>query len=261
MPLPDPKPARFQDLPRQWLPSTLPFAEAMPDDFKAAVARMVEQGHPPDVAGRKLSAMRRRMKTADPIVQPTVPSGIAPPAPPLPDIRPEDIPVFRGIKGRYLRTVLSQEEHAVYVEKWVEIMQAHHEDFTDPFDLMDVGSICMETVVQLRLLRHQATKPKQYSPAEYAASVRRLDKARENLASRRSDRLGRNSKSLNVAVLVSQMGSPEAAMHRHKVQVIAQGEEETFLLGSPSQETTREHRGAGRELEERGGADQGDGQA
>jgi len=113
------------------------------------------------------------------------------------------VPGPESIRGRYLRTFLTTEEKQLYDDLWQEIMSAHVEDYTTPEDLMDVHMICVESVLQCRLLVIQANTPAKYDARAYHESFGRLNKARENLASRRSDRQpGRKSgTTVNIAVM------------------------------------------------------------
>lgn len=113
------------------------------------------------------------------------------------------VPGPESIRGRYLRTFLTTDEKQLYDDLWKEIMTAHVEDYTTPEDLMDVHMVCVESVLQCRLLVVQANTPAKYDARAFHESFNRLNKARENLASRRSDRQPgkKGGTTINIAVM------------------------------------------------------------
>ncbi len=248
-------PKSWEDLPNKWLPDCSSVADVDP----AALQRMVDKPDkilpipekelpPGPAAGRRnlvqyrghkskagkarsLANLRRTIVSTDPtppIIDPSLPK---PPDVPLPDKSPDDIPLVSGTRGKYVRTILSKAEYGLFMELWIEIFKAHKDEYTMPEDHMDVMDICLERVLQMRMLQLQAVKPKEYNADHYNQSVRRMNKARENLMARRSDRDG-NKKGrgdLNLAVIVGNVDQKGFLEGKQQVILEQQGEEMAFL--------------------------------
>ncbi|SRR6266545_3486536 len=111
----------------------------------------------------------------------TIPSGIPLDLPSLP---PQ-----RLVSGKYARLLLSQAEHALYVERWRDWVDAHP-PFDAPEHRVDLHEILMCEVLMHRLLlimgRKNATPRLQRL---YHSAWRRQQRARENLRATRRQRL------------------------------------------------------------------------
>ena len=182
---------------------------------------------------RALANLRRRQKM--PEHQPVQPDPDVPaPRVPTPTRQElQQLPKHPPITGIWLKRVLQKDEHDVYVETWNEIWKAHRDEYTDPLDMQDVHTICLENAIQLRMLRIQNETPRRFSPKAYHDSAVRMQKARENLASRRVDRIGskahiRNLTQNNIAVLAGEVNEKQVR------EIVEQDEAEqmAFLEGT-----------------------------
>jgi hypothetical protein len=98
-------------------------------------------------------------------------------------------PPHRLFVGKYARCILSKAEYELYLERWNRWTQDHPE-YTKPQHLADLKVICMETVIQHRLLgvmgRAAPTGP---LARLYHSSMLRQQRARLRLGATRRQRL------------------------------------------------------------------------
>lgn len=166
-------------------------------------------------------------------VGPEIPKDI--PQPNVPAAVPT-VPAHKTLRGRAARLVLSREEWDLYVETWNRYF-ADHPDYDQPEDQDDVSTVCMETALQFRLQLAQRNKPDLDISVAYNQAFLRMQKARENLAARRVDRVGTKAKSgttnnFNVAVMAGAV-TPE----QRQTQIVQRQEldlagEAKFLEGT-----------------------------
>lgn len=98
------------------------------------------------------------------------------------------VPLIEATKRKYLKSVLCKEEFDLFLLTWRQWFEGHS-DFTQPEDLADVHTLCMEEVIQFRLqVLGQRFPNRDYTNA-YNQSFRRAQQARENLAAHRTDRM------------------------------------------------------------------------
>lgn len=205
---PDPRPAGRDDL-----PDCVVSAKTVPlgsynlvelDDLAARPQRTLDvpQGvHPPGVArrmqnlaqygGRSLEGQRRslanlRRRISEPVANdaPQLPVHVPQPTVPTAVVRQ-----ISAKKAGFLRSVLSKEEYDLYVLTWAEWFEANP-DYDQPSDVHDVETICMEAVIQYRVNLFRQRYPSRDYSNEYNQSYLRQQRAKENLAARRVDRVG-----------------------------------------------------------------------
>lgn len=113
---------------------------------------------------------------------------------------------------------LSKVEWGLFVETWNRWFAKREGDYNYQEDEEDVKNICMETVLQNRIMLMQFRRPETYDPKAYHESTIRMQRARENLGARRADREGlthggrgnkvnNNTVHLSVSVLAGKDGS------------------------------------------------------
>lgn len=161
----------------------------------------------------------------------TPPDAFLPPDAPGPlEVPAHKIPPVLGGKGtiayRTIRACLSQMEWELFVETWNKWFEKHTGDYVYTEDEDDIKTICMETVIQHRLLLLQSRRPKDFDSKALHESHLRLQRARENLGARRADReqIGKNSKpskgagvTLNVAVMAGGVDAQQIEQRHMKV--------------------------------------------
>jgi len=92
-------------------------------------------------------------------------------------------------RGRAVASVLSQEEYNIYVETWTHFMEGRSDEYSAPEDRANLHRICMETVIQWRIMMQKMHKPSANIATEYNQAGRRRQTARESLDARRADRI------------------------------------------------------------------------
>ncbi len=105
---------------------------------------------------------------------------------------------------------------------------------------MDVRDVCMETVIQFRLMLQKQMNPSVDISTDYDQSKRRLQVARQNLAGRRVDRVGTkaNRGTGSISVLV---GMVDSANHeeRRRLAEAKRREADQFLDATVVSSETR----------------------
>ena len=122
------------------------------------------------------------------------PDAITPLAPGVPPVKPKmvkvNVPDVSRVQSKYLRAILTQDEYALFIEKWNSLWKAHGAEWDAQYDFDDVYTMVFEHVQMQQMLLIRAKNPKLYSASEYQKSYDRLQKARENLDARKSSRSG-----------------------------------------------------------------------
>jgi len=224
-------------------PDALP-APDDPDPGRAAQIRQLAQYRGWTADGWKRSAgnLKRHKHMTEPAQQPetTLPDTLPDDQPPADQPSVPVPPVLGGpqtARYRQTRAVLSELELATYCETWNHWF-ADHPEYTLAEDQTDVAVICWETVIQQRLRTLQAQRPKEYDARAYHESALRLQRARENLAARRTDRLEHQKKgqgattNFNIAVMAGQADprNPDIDKSARQQVIVVQNEQEQQFL-------------------------------
>lgn len=237
----------YQNLTRDELPRTLfpvkrvPITVYRPDLYKKAVeseptlrttrnkqhANLAPyRGRTPEGRRRSMANLRVPIKMEEPTIQAPAKVAEGIPAPNVPTAIPS-VPPMSLAKGRFLRSVLSQQEYDLYIETWNRWLTTHREELISPEgkvacgDLDDIHRICMEEVIMFRLDMLRLQYPAKYDK-EYQNAFKRQQKARENLFSRRRDRMvnkpTNNTTNINIAVMAG-MTDPKAIEERRQAKL------------------------------------------
>jgi len=177
--------------------------------------------------GKKKSLANLRRPVTQSIIAITPPA--IPPGTPVPTIATAPVPrrLLDTLKEKYWRAVLTKEEWDLFLRTWVKYLEAHP-DYNEAEDEMDLETICYEEVQKWRinLLRMKRPEKRGEFDISYNQAHLRQQKARENLAARRSDRLGINAKGaktinnskINIAVLAGNIDEQTLMELQQKAQ-------------------------------------------
>lgn len=163
---------------------------------------------------------------------------LAPPGKILPPDLPRTPEILGGENSeqcRSIRACLSQQEWRLFVETWNLWMADHAADYVHVEDFDDLRTICLEKVIQTRMLLLQNRRPETFDYKAYDASVKRMKEAREALDATRSARqriaLAKNSKGgTNVSVSIVAGYADKAQIKKKEIEVLEAREvEEGFF--------------------------------
>ena len=182
-------------------------------------------------AGRSRKGKRNSLSN---LVRPVTQQIVATKAPPLlpagtpvPSIVTAPIPkrVVDVLKEKYWKSVTSKEEWDLFILTWGKYLEAHP-DYNQAEDEMDLETICYEEVIKWRINILRRKRPEKIGDVDlsYNQTCLRQQKARENLAARRSDRLGLNgakqttNNKINIAVLAANIDEKKLIELQQKAQ-------------------------------------------
>lgn len=177
----------------------------------------------------------RRCQPADETIPITFPEGM--PTPNVPAAY--SLPGLDALRGRRTRAVLSQTEWDLFCETWLRWM-TDHPDYKMSEDSDDLHTVCMETVYEMRVREAMMIYPELDGNDALNVSFRKKQRARQNLAARRVDRLGvgrsGQPSAINIAVLSGNVSNEKMIEHRHqhKPEIIS-AEDDEFLQKTANQ--------------------------
>jgi len=140
------------------------------------------------------------------------------------------------LKEKYWRSITSKEEWDLFLLTWRKYLEAHP-DYNQAEDEMDLETICYEEVIKYRTNVTRRKRPEKDVDQAYNQSCLRQQKARENLAARRSDRIGltgskvTNNNRINIAVLAAGIDETKLLELQKKAQLQMRGDLD-FLDGT-----------------------------
>ncbi|MEM8876062.1 MAG: hypothetical protein AAGD32_17595 [Planctomycetota bacterium] len=154
---------------------------------------------------------------------------------PHPDV-PTGLPVAvpeRLLGSKHQRMVLFQDEYDFFIENWNDWFDGEGaQRFTHKEDRDDIETICLYKVLEFRALKVLAMHPDRDMSRSLAEYRKIIQKARENLAARRADRVGvqssKDKPTVNIAVIA---GMPET---QRKQVVNEKRAEELEALDKPT---------------------------
>ena len=149
----------------------------------------------------------------------------------VPTVAPS-VSQMHTIRGKWIRRVMFQDEYDLYMDTWSRWIKDHVDEWTTTDDLEDLHVICMETVAIFRVQAMRLQNPLVDTAEEYKRASLSMQRARENLAARRVDRVGtKDSRSGNVTNIAILAGTiPDALQQARQTKMFRRNAETTKFL-------------------------------